>query len=57
MSSNSPYSMLLFTYGYKESSSVAIGSLLAQFDASFYYPENVDKYRVAFQNHQIHYLN
>ena len=53
MSSNSLYSMSLFTYGYKESSSIAIGHFLAQFDASFHYPENVDKYRVAFQNHQI----
>ena len=52
MSSNSPYSISLFTYGYKESLSIVVGSLLGLFDASFHYPENVGKYRVAFRIHQ-----
>ena len=49
MSSNSPYSISLFTYGYKESSSVVTTRFLALFDASFHYPENVGKYNVTFQ--------
>ena len=54
MSSNSPYSMSLFTYGYKESSSVVNkGHFLALFDVSFHYPENVGKYRIVFWNHLI----
>ena len=57
MSSNSPYLMLLFTYGYKESSSVVDGCFLAQFGVSLHYPENVGKYRIVFQNHWILWLN
>ena len=52
MSSNSPYSISLFTYGYKESLSIIVSSLSGFIDASFHYPENVGKYSVAFQNHQ-----
>ena len=52
MSSNSPYSMSLFTYGYKESLSVIVGSLSGSIDASFHYLENVGKYNVACQIHQ-----
>ena len=48
MSSNSLYSISLFTHRYKESSSIDIGSLS---DASFHYPENVGKYNVTFQIH------
>ena len=48
MSSNNPYSISLFTYGYKES----LAHFLGLFDASFHYPENVGKYSVAFQIHQ-----
>ena len=45
--------MLLFTYGYNESHLKLSVDFLTRFDASFHYPENVDRYKVAFRNHQI----
>ena len=52
MSSNSPYSMSLFMYGYKELSSGTGISALGSNYTSFHYLESVGKCNEAYQTNQ-----
>ena len=52
MSSNSPYSMSLFMYGYKNYHQVLVYWLRDLIDTSFHYLESVGKCNEAYQTNQ-----